>query len=293
MRFWKGSAYLVVEFDGYERRFDQIDADGRRLALDFETKSTRSQQPNQGVFALYNLSASSRQEIERNAKAVRCYAGYDGDEKLIFQGDVVFVNSTKPAPDWMTTIHAGDGFKAFTEKVTSKTYASGTEKEIIINQLAADMGLVVKAAKDAVTGALSGDLSLDGRSKDQLDIITKDSGAEWSIQDNEIYITKAEKPIDDIAIVLRADTGLLEHPALTDKGVNIRAQLNPDIRPGKLVKLELIAVEVQPTQTASDTEAPKRGQDYEGVYLCQTVGFVGNNYGGPFDVNIEAVRYDG
>jgi hypothetical protein len=119
-------------------------------------------------------------------------------------------------------------------------------------------------------------------------VLMKDSGAEWSIQDNELNITKLGKPIDDIAVVLRADSGLLEHPTITDKGVNVKAQLNPDIRPGKLTKLEPLAVQVEPGAQF----VPERGRDYTGVYLCQTVSFIGNNYGGPFDVTIEAIRYD-
>ena len=302
MRFWKGYAYLVIEYNGFDRRFDVVDEDGRMLALDFETKSTRSKEPNQGVFNYYNLSESTRQEIETDAKAVRCYAGYDGDAKLIYQGDIVFVNSLKSGADWVTTIHCGDGFASFTKSVTSKTYASGTEKQVILDQIASDMGLVVKAAQDAITGELGGSLTIDGKSKDQLDVLMKDSGAEWSIQDNELNITKLGKPIDDIAVVLRADSGLLEHPTITDKGVNVKAQLNPDIRPGKLTKLEPLAVQVEPTRATEEPKKPpkvpkevfipQRGATYAGVYLCQTVSFIGNNYGGPFDVTIEAIRYD-
>jgi hypothetical protein len=288
LRFWKGYAYLVIEYNGFDRRFDVVDEDGRMLALDFETKSTRSKEPNQGVFNYYNLSESTRQEIETDAKAVRCYAGYDGDAKLIYQGDIVFANSLKSGADWVTTIHCGDGFASFTKSVTSKTYASGTEKQVILDQIASDMGLVVKAAQDAITGELGGSLTIDGKSKDQLDVLMRDSGAEWSIQDNELNITKLGKPIDDIAVVLRADSGLLEHPTITDKGVNVKAQLNPDIRPGKLTKLEPLAVQVEPGAQF----VPERGRDYTGVYLCQTVSFVGNNYGGPFDMTIEAIRYD-
>lgn len=288
LRFWKGYAYLVIEYEGFERRFDVEDQDGRLLALDFETKMTRSKEPNQGVFNLYNLSASTRLEIETDAKSVRCYAGYDGEAKLIYTGDLVFVNSIKQGPEWVTTLHCGDGFAAFTESVTSKTYASGTEKQVVLDQIASDMGLVVKTTKDAIGGALTGSLSMDGKSKDQLDVLTKDNGAEWSIQDGELNITQVGEPIDDIAVILRADTGLLEHPTITDKGVNVKAQLNPDIRPGKLIRLEPIAVQVTPGQG----QIPERGRDYAGLYLCQTVQFIGNNYGGPFEVNIEAVRYD-
>lgn len=283
MRFWKASAYLTIEFNGVLQRFDTEDEDGRRLALDFETKHTSSKEPNQGVFALYNLSESSREAIaSTDRKTVRCYAGYDGNEKLIYQGDVVRVNNVRSGPDWKTEIQCGDGYMGFTQAVTSRSYAAGTDREFILKQMASDMDLVVKQAEGTVTGLLSGPQVFDGRTRDTMETLLKDQGAQYSIQDGEIRVSGIGQAIDNEAVVLRADTGLLEHPQITEKGVNIRAQLNPDIRPGKLVKLE-------PTGVSGET---KLGKNYAGVYICQNVSFVGNNYGGAFDVMIEAKAYD-
>ena len=283
MRFWKSSAYLVVEFDGYEQRFDVIDRDGRRLALDFDTTATTSKEPNQGIFTLYNLTESSRDAIASDARFVRCYAGYDGNEKLIFQGSIVFVKNLRSGPDWATTMQVGDGFAQYTQSLTTRSYASGTDREFILKQMASDMDLVVKSAESTVQGVLTGSASYDGKTKDTLDEFLKDQELGYSIQDGEIRVTAIGQPIDFEAIVLRADTGLLEHPVITEKGVNLRAQLNPDIRPGKLIKLE--------AQGFDATDAATRGKNYNGLYLCQSVKFVGNNYGGAFDVMIEAVAY--
>lgn len=284
MRFWKGSAYLVIEFDGYEQRFDVTNDSGRRLALDFDVKLTNSSTPNQAVFALYNLSPSSRSAIASDGKSVRCYAGYDGVEKLIFQGSFVAVQNIPAAPDWITKIQAGDGFAEFTESVTSRSYAAGTDKQTILKQMADDMGLIVKSATDTLTGVLSSPTVFDGKTKDTLNELVNDAEAGYSIQDGELQVVAAGQPIDQIAVVLRADTGLLESPIVTEKGVNIKALLNPGLRPNKLVKLEALGFD--------STTANTRGKDYNGVYLAQSVQFVGNNYGGAFDVNIEALAYD-
>lgn len=284
MRFWKGSAYLVIEFNGYEQRFDVANDSGRRLALDFDIKLTNSSTPNQAVFALYNLSPSSRSAIASDGLAVRCYAGYDGVEKLVFQGSFVAVQNIPSAPDWITKIQAGDGYSEFTESVTSRSYAAGTDKQIILKQMSDDMGLIVKSATDTLTGVLSSPMTFDGKTKDTLNELVNDAGAAYSIQDGELQVVTDGQPVDQVAIVLRADTGLLESPIVTKKGVNVKALLNPDLRPNKLIKLESIGFD--------STTANTRGKDYNGVYLAQSVQFVGNNYGGAFDVNIEAIAYD-
>lgn len=302
MRFWKPKAYVIIEFSGREQAFDKEDKDGRMLAIDFETESNRSKEPNKGIFNLYNLAESTRRDIEQNATGIRCYAGYDDNVKLIFSGDVVYVRSPREGAEYVTQIQAGDGYKAFTKSVTSKTYASGTDKQIIIDQMAKDMGLVTKMAKDTIMGVTTGATTFDGRTKDTLDGLLSDNGASYSIQDREIHIATIGKPVDNDAIVLRAETGLIEAPAVTDKGINIRAFLNPDIRPGKLIVVEAITFQDDRTEKPAKKESKKkeaivnpkqRFADYNGTYIAQAVKFTGNNYTfQEFSVGIEAIRYD-
>jgi hypothetical protein len=93
MRYFKGEAYLEVIYENEAIVYDQKNDAGRMLQVDFDIKMSRSKTPNQGVIAIYNLAETDRRRIERDAKSVRLYAGYDGDNKLIFVGDVVFVSS--------------------------------------------------------------------------------------------------------------------------------------------------------------------------------------------------------
>lgn len=312
MRFFKADAYLEVIYDKEAVVYDQKDKWERRFALDFDIKMSRSKTPNQGIIAIYNLSADTRQRIERDAKSIRVFAGYDDNFKLIFTGDVVFVNSSKSSVDWKTEIRAGDGWRSFSQSITSRNYAAGTPIRTIVEQTARDMGIALKESANILKGVISGSLTLDGRSKDAMDDIVNNHGGQWSIQDNELQVTPITKPIDGEAIILAADSGLLETPSVTEKGVTLRSQLHPDIRPGKVIKLQASSWTIEAggsgaydgntvhkatkKQSAFTTKKEEsyiqRGYDYNGFYISQSVQFVGNNYGGPFDCRIEAIRYN-
>ena len=267
-RYWLTTAYLVIVFNGEEIRYDKRDDDGRMLAVDFDVKHTASKEPSVGNFGIYNLAESTRKRIASDAIGLRFYGGYEGNEKLLYSGSIERVINRRQGGDYITEIRCGDGYREFTQSVTSKTYASGVSKEQVINDIAADMGLAVRTTVEGAKGVLTGAKTLDGLSKDVLSEIVPD----WSITDNEIVITGgALVPLSNVASVISSDTGLLESPTITEKGVNIKAQIDPDIRPRNLLDV--------------------RSESVTGIYIVQSVQFVGNNYGGAFDMNIEAAAY--
>lgn len=285
---WKPDAYAIITLKTGILMLDAVASNGRRLAIDIETTSNRSDSPNKAVCQIYGLNDSSSQAIRSEGVSIQLYAGFDGIHKLIFEGDITSTQVIKLNPGWAIKITAGDGIKAFTESTITKTYASGTEKTDIIKDIVDSMKLAAKTAVDTISGKTVGDLTLDGLSKDALNTIMGDNQASWSIQDGEVHMAKIDEPIDREAIVISSETGLLESPVMTEKGVNIRAVLNPDIRPGKLIDLQAISFVVD---LKSQGELPKKAS-YSGLYLVQAVNFVLNNYGGAFDVVMETVAYD-
>jgi hypothetical protein len=267
--YWLTSAYIVIIFDGEELRYDKRDDDGRMLAVDFDVKHTNGKEPSVGNFAIYNLTEETRKRIASDAVGIRFYGGYEGNEKLLYSGSIEKVFNKRQGNDIQTELRCGDGFREFTKSVTSKTYASGATKEEIVSNIAKDMGLGLKVAKGALTGVMNGSKTLDGLSKDVLSEIVPN----WSIVDGEINISgSAVTPMSDDAVLIKSDTGLLESPTITEKGVNVKAQIDPDIRPRSLLKVESMTV--------------------NGLFVVQSVQFVGNNYGGAFDMNIEAIAND-
>ncbi|MGL4757684.1 MAG: hypothetical protein ACRCXB_35475, partial [Aeromonadaceae bacterium] len=213
------------------------------------------------------------------------------------------------------------GATAFDNATTTISVSDGTSVQTVIDMLARDMGIVLKTAKDALAGILNGSLSLDGLSKDQLDKFTADHGLTWSIQDEELQVTVANEPIDFEAIVISAATGLLEAPQRLIKppkpkkivkkageskdkkkvrvkeadaagDIKFRAQLHPDLRPGKLVKLESVSFSVENSKDKTKRDKPV-DTSYNGVYICKNVVFSGDNNGGAFDAIVEADAYNG
>ena len=321
MRLFKSDAYIEVDTDSETIKLDQRDPIyGRRLVVEFDCLLTNSSHPNKGMVRVYNLTESTRRKIVTNGKKVRLYAGYDGNEKLICVGDLMFADSRKEGPEWILEMRFGDGATAFDSATTTISVSDGTSVQTVIDMLARDMGIVLKTAKDALAGVLNGSLSLDGLSKDQLDKFTADHGLSWSIQDEELQVTIANEPIDLDAIVISAATGLLEAPQRLIKppkpkkavksgeesnekkirvkeadasgDIKFRAQLHPDLRPGKLVKLESVAFSVENSRDKTKQDKPV-DTSYNGVYICKNVVFSGDNNGGAFDAIVEADAYNG
>ncbi|MGL4751455.1 MAG: hypothetical protein ACRCXB_03385 [Aeromonadaceae bacterium] len=321
MRLFKSDAYIEVDTDSETIKLDQRDPIyGRRLVVEFDCLLTNSSHPNKGMVRIYNLTESTRRKIVTNGKKVRLYAGYDGNEKLICVGDLMFADSRKEGTEWILEMRFGDGATAFDNATTTISVSDGTSVQTVIDMLARDMGIVLKTAKDALAGVLNGSLSLDGLSKDQLDKFTADHGLSWSIQDEELQVTIANEPIDFEAIVISAATGLLEAPQRLIKppkpkkvvkageeskekkirvkeadasgDIKFRAQLHPDLRPGKLVKLESVAFSVENSRDKTKQDKPI-DTSYNGVYICKNVVFSGDNNGGAFDAIVEADAYNG
>lgn len=284
---FKGDAYITIETKAGTLDFSQIDFTlSRRLALDFKVDLTDKSDPNESEVTIYNLTASHRSEIAEEALKINVYAGYDV-LKLIGTGDVIHVENEKSETDWKTKIVFGDGHKAITQSKYSRTYRKGTLKRRIISDLIASMALVTTDLS-VLTGSTQGAVTLDGLSKDLLSDKCKDWGISWSIQQDEVILVKTKDAvIAPPRLVIQASTGLLETPSVTKTGVKIKSQLNPDLQPNVAFKLvPLVGARVGRVKQEKEPKEPHTAS--EGTYVCERVTFSGNNYGGAFDMQIEA-----
>jgi hypothetical protein len=282
-RLFNGDAYAVITTDSEQIVLDQAHGE-RRLAIKFNVKQTSDEHPNQGECTIYNLSEHTRNNITANGLTVDIYAGYES-LKLIGHGTIQNVNNIKNGPDWETVIKFGDGQKPYQTAKFSKSFSAGFDLKSIISELAKSFELSSSDASQ-IAGKIESGLSLDGLSKDVLNELSKQVGFDWSIQDGVLQITDPGKPTDETAIVINAATGLLQHPEITERGVKVRVQLNPDIRPKKLIDVEAISARI-----TSEKLKNMRNKSANGVYICDTVQFIGDNFGGGFETVVDAVRY--
>ena len=284
MRLYKTVAYIAVDLDTGERIvYDGADDAGRMLHIDFDVTKSTGSTPNTGTVLVYNLSETDRSLISDSGLRVSLYLGYDGNADLISVADIDTVVSLQTGVDWVTEFKLGEGQKALQSK-QNRTYREGTDAQIIVKQLAEDAGLVVNNTIATVKGLVSGSLTLEGTTQGALNDIGSELDVEFNVQNDELFITLPDGIADDEAAVIAPDTGLIGYPEFTAKGVNFKAQVQPGVIPGKVIKLESEGYVIESGQTSKKIE----GRDDSGFYVCQTVKFQGNNYGGDFYVDVEA-----
>ena len=291
-RLFKGEAYVAIRMrDGsmltLDRRDDVLD---RMLDVEFSCPKTRTPMPNKSMVKVGNLNKTTRDRIATDGEHAFLYAGYpDTGIKLFATGDIVFVDSRRELADWITEVRFGDGMYAFNNAMTTMSLGEGVDIKSVIDMLADDMGKAVSVVTDKISQITNGALTFDGLTKDAINTVAEDNGLEWSIQDDEIIIRDRFSPVDNEAIVINAGSGLYAGVQKTQKGVKFLCQLNPDLRPGKLIKLEAIGYTIESGDVAKFVE---QGSTYDGFYICKNVTAVGNNFGGRFDCEVEAEEYD-
>lgn len=284
MRLYKTVAYIAVDLDTGDRLvYDGVDDSGRMLHVDFDITKSASRTPNTGKVNIYNLSESDRRLISKSAVRLLLYLGYDGNADLISVADVDFVNSMQTEVDWVTVFTLGEGQKALQSQY-NRTFKEGSDAQFIVKQIAEDSGLIVNNTINTVKGLISGSITLEGSTQSVLGDMSSDLGVDFSVQNDELYVSGSDGVADREAVIVAPDTGLIGYPEVTDKGVNLKVQVQPGILPGKVIKLETTGFIIESGQSQKKTD----DRDESGFYVCQQVQFQGNNYGGDFAAIVEA-----
>jgi hypothetical protein len=202
---------------------------------------------------IYNLNEDHRGLIQGTEElVVQLSAGYQDKAGVIYLGDVREVESKYTTPDWITTLGSGDGEKATQFSRVNRSFAAGTKLETVLNAVGQSMGLgegnlkqvapqgqLVEAGGEFING-----VTVSGQSAREMDRLVRSAGLEWSIQDQTLQLLKAGTTLQDTAIVLTPDTGLIGTPTIGNDGViEITALMNSDIIPGRQLFVESTVIE--------------------------------------------------
>jgi len=129
------------------------------LRVKFNVEKSLVGYPNKANIQIYNMSVSSRQEIEEENIEVKLHAGYE-NPPLLFSGNIVNVLHQKQGVDWITTLYCGDAIKDINDSIINKTLAPGATTETIFNELVESMEGVTKGITKGLTNCISGKQSL-------------------------------------------------------------------------------------------------------------------------------------
>jgi hypothetical protein len=145
-------------------------------------------------------------------------------------------------------------------------------------------------------------VTFSGKAEKAMDPLCKDNDLDWSVQFGIIEVTPKGSVLssDPVATLLTFDTGLIGSPEIAYEKVKKNRKTEPELK--KIVKAtSLLIPQIKPNRliqifslytsitfgNLNETRVPTANAD--GIYLVDNVTFVGDNFGGNFDCQIEGI----
>lgn len=170
---------------------------------------------------IYNAADSTvgyLEEVSGKKPYISLKAGYEGNMKPIFKGNVERVEDNKIGTDRKTTIYCSDGGPAVKEALTFRSYPKGTAIDGIFEDLVQDLGLPVGSIATVRSPVVTNKpLYFSGSTARNLVRFTKKYGFQFSIQDMTANIVRELEPEYHLAAIVTPDTGLIGSVSFLDE----------------------------------------------------------------------------
>lgn len=260
---------------------DALQVEGLRVT--FKITRDAKPQPNTGEFTIFNLSESSRAELQGKGFRVILQAGYGDQVAQIFSGDVRAFAHSHEGPDWITSVQAGDGERAYARARVSQSWRPGVQvRDVVagtIKALQVDPGNALKRAQE-LAGEFSSGYVQHANASLELSRLLEPFDLGWSIQDGRLEILGPGEVLPDAPPLVSPDTGLIGSPTVaapTKRGdpftLKVKSLLMPGMRPGRSFTL------------SSATRS--------GTFRAVKVTHTGDTHGGEWYTEIEANTHGG
>jgi len=260
----------IVPTSGETRIIDE-------LRINFEITKSVLSFPNLARIQIYNPNKDTLAALQSKFTKIVLNAGYQGDSRLLFTGEIRNVFQMKIGVDRIATVYAGDGQRDWQNASFNKTFTESVTISAAIDE-------VLKTFKEVTVGALEGipqiadklrGQTLSGSSKDILDQFADEYGFNWSIQDGQVVTTPIEQPLTNAeAVLINAATGMIGSPTVTEIGADVTTLLNPRLLPNSAFKIESVNADIQ-LGNLFFRDVPRTNA--EGTYKVQEVSFKGDS----------------
>lgn len=142
-------------------------------------------------FRLYNLAPETLTVLQQQGSVITLDAGYDGDNDLLYIGDIQYVSTRRDAQETITTVMAKDSGYVMQNTRVSFSYSSKVSKANIIRDMVYRFDGVSAGTlilDDLEDKYYQNGLSLVGNLRDNLTDICKSEGYSWSLNNGKISI---------------------------------------------------------------------------------------------------------
>ena len=260
----------------------------RDLKIDFNISKGMGSSQNEAKISIWNLTKSHRRMLGEEYDKIELKVGYRGGAmSTIFKGDIRDSGDTKDGPDIQSTIECGDGDKAIANGSVSKTFPAGTKPKQVAEHLISQLPGIAKGELKGLDNlpAYKRPVSFFGYAAAALDKLGRQHRLYWSIQDGTAQVLKHDEVLSGTTVI-SSETGMIGIPEQTDKGVKVKALLNPNIQPGRQIDVRSGFLD---ESSGRDKRATDQGG---GIFRVSQVTFNGTNEGEEFFVEIEASRVE-
>lgn len=272
---------------------------GPPLDIDFHVERSVKPEVNKAEITIWNLSQAHRARLASFAGGVVCrlQAGYlsadptqpgvgepVSPESLpgLFLGSLREVTSLREGPHWQTHVSSGDGDGK--DRPIQFSLGPGASLQAAIKRTIQELGIGIGNASKEILGGtgpgfldglgktFAGGVVVSGPADKELERLLRSGGLEHSVQNGELQITRAGKPLNVPAIELTPDTGLVGSPEVGRDAegqplVRFRALMTSEIYPGRQVRVR------------SDT--------VDGYFRAESCSYLGSTYTNDWYVDVD------
>lgn len=211
------------------------------LRISFDIDKTINEKPNPATIRVWNLNRSHLNQILSGAfDKVALSVGYQTLTQ-IYSGDITKASVQRHDLDFILTLECADGFRAYTQARITSTLKSGSNDEQILTELSKTLPNVNLGTVEVTNKRkLPRGKVMNGDTRELLNRLARNSGADWSIQDGELVFLPKNKVLKAEAILISQETGMVNAPEHTDDGLELQCLLNPQLVIGGLVEVKSI-----------------------------------------------------
>lgn len=282
MRLWIRDLILTFSGDGGSLTLAP-NGNGQMLRVRFKVKKTiTGSAPNAGTLEIWNLSKESREALRKELDSARLEAGHveAGNRGIILTGQIRDVAHARENADIVTTVEVGDGEKGYRQGTIRRTFPAGTKPaemiDAILEQMPeVDRGVIHEAVQDLP--AYPRAVVMCDFCTRELDKIGRTHGLHWSVQDGALEVVPGDRFIDEVTVISQR-TGMIGVPSVTDKGIEVRTLLNPQIKVGRVIEVRSETLDMN---------------DEQGRFRVSGVGFSGDTHADDWFADITADRIQG
>jgi hypothetical protein len=288
-RQWKRVAQVIIGRSGSGLLV-------QNLRVQFEIVKTLEPSPNTALIKIFNLHPNNETQIKNEFDEVLLNVGYQDSVRLAFRGNIKHVFRYRDKNDYITEIEAGDGDKDYRNAIMNHTLAAGTTNEHLIDMAIGTFDTTTKGYVNLSSTPRIRGRVISGNTRDILSDLAADTGANWSIQDGQLVMVNTDAVMPGEAIVINAETGMLNAPEINDKGIAVKCLLNPQIRVNGAIKLnnnDIKEKELRTKMTSGKERHSKEKQpvrlDPDGIYKIIKLAHRGDTRGAEWSTELACV----